>query len=94
MDNAQAAQRGALARDREPVVLAAEPLERRLTEALAAAMAQEHEAVVGLDVRRIVRKLKRGDRPGVDARASEQGLSDERAVEASTGADDENARAA
>jgi hypothetical protein len=54
-------------------------------------MAEQHEAVIGLDPWWIIRELKRRDRPGVDARAPQQELSDERAVVAGPGADDENA---
>jgi hypothetical protein len=54
-------------------------------------MAEQHEAVIRLDAWWIVRKLERWNRPGVDARAPQQELSDERAVVAGPGADDENA---
>jgi hypothetical protein len=76
MDNAKAAHRGALARDCQPAVLAAEPVERSLAEPLASAMAEQHEAVVRLDAWGIVGELEGRDRPGVNARASQQGLPD------------------
>ena len=94
IDDTQATQWGTLARDRQPVVLAAESLQCRLTEPLGAAMAEQDKAVGGPDAWWVIYELKSGDRPRVDARASQQGLPDERAVVAGPGADDENTRAA
>jgi len=57
-------------------------------------MAQEHKAVIRFDAWWIVRELKRWDRPGVYAGASQEVLTDECAVVAGSGTDDEKARPA
>jgi hypothetical protein len=75
------------------VVLIVEAFERRLTEALAASMAQQQQPVVALDAGWIVDELEGGDRPGLDAGASQQILTDQRAVVTGPGADQKDARA-
>lgn len=72
------------------MILAAEPFEGCLTEALAASMAEQDEAIIGLEARWVVREFKRRNRPCVYARASQQVLTDERAVVAGPGADEKN----
>ena len=56
-------------------------------------MAQQDEAVVAFEAWWIVGKLEGPDRPGVDACASQQILTDQRAVMAGPGADQKDARA-
>jgi hypothetical protein len=72
------------------VVLAAESFKGCLTEALAAPMAEQDEAVIGLEARWVVREFKRRNRPCVYAGASQQVLTDERAVVAGPSADEKN----
>jgi hypothetical protein len=54
-------------------------------------MAQQHEAVLGLERRRIVGELERLDRPRLDAGAPQQILADQRAVVAGAGPDEKDA---
>jgi hypothetical protein len=54
-------------------------------------MAEQNKPVIGLEGRRIVRELECTDRPRFDARTSQQILTDECAVIAGPGPDDENA---
>jgi hypothetical protein len=75
------------------MLLVVEPFERRLAEALGSSMAQQHQAVVALDTRRIVCELESRNRPRVDASASQQILTDKRPVVARPGADQKDARA-
>jgi hypothetical protein len=57
-------------------------------------MTQEQQAVVALDARWIVDELEGRDRPGLDARASQQILTNQRSVVARPCADQKDARAA
>jgi hypothetical protein len=68
-------------------VVLVEVLDRRLTEAFGASMAQQNEAVVRLEGRGIVGKLECPDRPCLNARAAQQILADESAVVAGSGSD-------
>src|SRR5207237_6635908 len=76
-----------------PVITVVEGVERRLAEALGSSMAQEHQAVVGLDPRWIVDELEGRDGPRVDAGAPHQILTDQRAVVTGPGADQKDAGA-
>jgi hypothetical protein len=73
------------------MVMTVEAVERCPTEALAASVAEQHEAVVGREAWWIVGEFKRWDCPRVDARASQQVLTHQGAVVAGPDADDENA---
>jgi hypothetical protein len=55
-------------------------------------MAQQHQAVVGFEPGRVVGELEGGDRPRLEASASQQILADQRAVVAGPCADEEEAR--
>jgi hypothetical protein len=74
--------------------LAAEPLQRSLTVALATSMAEQYQAVVISQSRWIVGELERPDSPGLDAGAPQQVLTDQRAVIARPCADQKDPRAA
>jgi len=74
------------------MVLRAETLERRLAEALASSMAQQHQAVVGREAGWIVGEFESRDRPRIQADASQQILTDQSAVVAGAGADQEDPR--
>ena len=93
VEDTRAAQRRAFASDGDPMVLAVEPFERRLAEALASSMAQQHQAVVISQIGWIVGEFESPDSPGLDTGASEQILTDQRAVVAGPGADKKDSRA-